>query len=50
MTVDGTRDILGVRASAGDIACLLGYERPDSCYPAFRSWTGLTPSRISADR
>ena len=26
-----------------EIAFLLGYEDPNSFYPAFRSWTGTTP-------
>lgn len=32
--------------TTAEIAFLLGYEEPNSFYPAFRSWTGTTPQAL----
>ena len=29
-----------------EIAFLIGYDDPKSLYPAFRSWTGMTPQAV----
>ena len=34
--------------TAAEIAFLLGYDDPNSFFPAFRAWTGITPEALRA--
>ncbi|MFK8043527.1 hypothetical protein [Congregibacter sp.] len=29
-----------------EVALLIGYDDPNSLYPAFRAWTGVTPQAV----
>ena len=50
--LDGTRAQLAkhyltrTQMTASEVAFLIGYDDPNSLYPAFRAWTGTTPQTV----
>ncbi|MEM9488317.1 MAG: AraC family transcriptional regulator, partial [Myxococcota bacterium] len=43
-----THYLTRTQITPAEVAFLIGYDDPNSFYPAFRNWTGMTPQAVRA--